>query len=284
MASFLFLSGYLTKIENDNWLKFYKKRIIRVIIPYVIWTIFYTVANLGISAFALKRILVNLVTTKASGPLYYVFVYIEFVLLTPLIGKLAKSKYRWIGWLISPLAVIVFKYYPVIGGFTLGKYVSIVWSACFLGWFTFYYLGILLGNKIMDKKYNIKLLVILYSISIILQMMEGYVWLRLGVDNCGGQLKFTAFVTSTLFLLMSYWFIVNDKVKIKSKLLVLIGNYSFGIYLSHMMVIKYLRKVPFYSSIPYIANSFIVLSLCLIVLIIGHKICGKKVSEWLGII
>ena len=60
VASFLFLSGYLTKIENDNWLKFYKKRIIRVIIPYVIWTIFYTVANLGISAFALKRILVNL--------------------------------------------------------------------------------------------------------------------------------------------------------------------------------------------------------------------------------
>ncbi|MDE6292629.1 MAG: hypothetical protein K2L98_02985, partial [Bacilli bacterium] len=162
--------------------------------------------------------------------------------------------------------------------------VSIVWSACFLGWFTFYYLGILLGNKIIEKKYNIKVLITLYIISIILQMVEGYWWLHLGVDNCGGQLKFTAFVTSTLFLLMSYWYIVNDKIKVGNKLLILIGNYSFGIYLSHMMIIKVLRKVSFYSSSPYIVNSLIVLAVCLLFLIIGHKICGKKVSEWLGII
>jgi fucose 4-O-acetylase-like acetyltransferase len=42
VATFLFISGYLTKTENDNWGNFCKKRIIRVLIPYVIWTVLYT--------------------------------------------------------------------------------------------------------------------------------------------------------------------------------------------------------------------------------------------------
>lgn len=48
VATFLFLSGYLTNIETSDWKTFYKKRIIRVIIPYVIWTFLYTTAyNIG---------------------------------------------------------------------------------------------------------------------------------------------------------------------------------------------------------------------------------------------
>ena len=45
VATFLFLSGYLTNTDNDNWEKFFKKRIVRVIIPYIIWTILYSVAS-----------------------------------------------------------------------------------------------------------------------------------------------------------------------------------------------------------------------------------------------
>lgn len=41
VALFLFLSGYLTKADNNNYLAFCKKRIIRVAIPYVAWTILY---------------------------------------------------------------------------------------------------------------------------------------------------------------------------------------------------------------------------------------------------
>lgn len=35
VATFLFLSGYLTKCENEDWTAFFKKRILRVIIPPV---------------------------------------------------------------------------------------------------------------------------------------------------------------------------------------------------------------------------------------------------------
>lgn len=46
VATFLFLSGYLTKIENANWFAFYKKRILRVFIPYLIWTIIYSLSSI----------------------------------------------------------------------------------------------------------------------------------------------------------------------------------------------------------------------------------------------
>jgi len=139
VATFLFLSGYLTKIENDNWGAFYKKRIVRVLVPYTIWTIFYTLASLHP-----EKLPVNLLTAKAAGPLYYIFVYIQFVLLTPLLGKLAKSKYQFLGWLIAPLSVIAFKYYSLLTGQELNSYIKLIWSDACLGWFTFYYLGLLL--------------------------------------------------------------------------------------------------------------------------------------------
>ena len=111
VATFLFLSGYLTKIDNDNWGAFYKKRIIRILIPYVIWTVVYTIIFLDLSHLHKK-----LLTANASFHMYYLAVYIQFVLLTPIIGKLAKSKYMHLGWLVAPISIIVFNYYGLLSG------------------------------------------------------------------------------------------------------------------------------------------------------------------------
>lgn len=46
VAAFIFLSGYLTKTDNDNWLKFYVRRITRVLVPYIIWTVIYSIPDI----------------------------------------------------------------------------------------------------------------------------------------------------------------------------------------------------------------------------------------------
>ncbi len=125
VATFLFLSGYLTKIDNNNWFAFYKKRIIRVIIPYIIWTILYSIESKHI-----ESIPINLLTAKAAAPMYYIFVYIQFVLLTPLLGKLATSKYRYLGWFVAPLSVLFFKYYWLLTGQNMSPYISAYRSIC----------------------------------------------------------------------------------------------------------------------------------------------------------
>ena len=268
VALFLFLSGYLTKTENDNWFDFFKKRIIRVIIPYIIWSILYSLA----SGFDLKEIIVDLITTKSTGTLYYIYVYIQFVLLTPVLGKIAKSKYRWTIWLIAPISIIIFKYCSLLSGEPLNKFISVFWDVSCLGW-----------GKGYDLEFNTRKLCILYAISIPLQMLEGYGWLLLGDTNCGTQLKITSLITNILFLLISYQFIISDKLNLKNKLLIYIGNCSFGIYLSHIMVMNVLKQIDFYLALPYFINSIVVFVVTLICVIIGQKILGKRISKWFGL-
>ena len=123
VAAFIFLSGYLTKTDNDNWLRFYTRRISRVLVPYIIWTAIYSIQD--IRSAGLLTLAKNLLCANATTTLYYIFVYIQFVLLTPLLGKLAKSPYRHLGWLIAPLSVILFKYIPVFGGIEQGKHIQL---------------------------------------------------------------------------------------------------------------------------------------------------------------
>ena len=282
VATFLFLSGYLTKVDNDNWFSFCKKRIMRVIIPYVIWTIVYTLPSI-LSGGSVLRIGVFLITAKATVTLYYIFVYIQFVLLTPYLAKLAKSKYRHWGWAVAPISIIIFKYSVLLLGFTPNAYVSLLWSDACLGWFTFYYLGLLLGNKIITPNFSLKTLVSLYLASIILQIAEGYGWFLLGVINCGTQLKLSSLLTSSLFLLIVYTILNTPSIKINNKFLRSLGDYSFGIYLCHIMVMIVLRAVPYYSKLPYIVNTTIVLCISWGCCLIANKIFGKRLSGWLGL-
>ena len=282
VATFIFLSGYLTKADNENWLKFYIRRITRVLVPYIIWTVIYSIPDIQSSG--PSALVKNLLCANATTTLYYIFVYIQFVLLTPLLGKLAKSPYRHLGWLIAPLSVILFKYIPVFGNIQLGKHIELFWNDACLGWFTFYYLGLILGNRIIDRQFNIRNLAVLYCASLLLQMAEGYLWFTVDPAGCGSQLKLSSILSSTIFMLIIYCVLSRSSHEPKRRLLCTIGDYSFGIYLVHMMILKAMEPLDFYSVIPYPITSLIVLSVSFIFCYISSAVLGKKASRWAGLV
>ena len=282
VAAFIFLSGYLTKTDNANWLKFYTRRISRVMVPYIIWTVIYSIPD--IRSAGMSALVKNLLCANATTTLYYIFVYIQFVLLTPLLGKLAKSPYRHLGWLIAPLSVILFKYIPVFGGIEQSKHIQLLWNDACLGWFTFYYLGLLLGNRIIDRKFNIRNLAILYCASLLLQMAEGYLWYKTDPAGCGSQLKLSSILSSSIFILLMYSVLLNRNQQPKSRLLCMIGDYSFGIYLVHMMFLKLLETFDFYILIPYPINSIVVLAISFIFCYTCSTVFGKKLGRWIGLV
>ena len=197
---FIFLSGYLTKTENENWVHFIKKRCIRVLIPYVIWSIVYTLPS-----FSLHRLAFNLVTTKSAYTLYYVFVYMQLVILTPLLCSAAKSSHKWIIELVFPAYMLIINYLlPIPTG---NGVLQILDSVNCLGWISYYYLGLLLGNRIVRIRMSDKLLFITLLIALALQMAEGYLFFIRGVDNPGTQMKLTAWLTSVVIMLLSVRFI-----------------------------------------------------------------------------
>ena len=283
VASFLFVSGYLTDISKIIIKDFYKKRIIRVIIPYTIWSILYTTVGFVSNGIDLKKYIINYLTAGGAATMYFIFVYIQFVILTPLLGKLLKKKYWYLGFTIAPISVLV-KYYWLFTGVESNKSISALYDILCFGWFTFYYLGLYLKNVAISKKYNTKIIILIYLITIIIQIIEGYCWFKLGEDNCGTQLKISSLLTSSMFLLIAYDYINNTTFKGNCKLLLLIGNYSFGIYISHCMIISLLNHFFLsWKSIPFGINSLIVLSITLLCVIIGRKICGDKISKYLGL-
>lgn len=283
VASFLFLSGYLTKADNGNWTSFCKKRITRVLVPYVVWTVLYSLPMLYHSGpGGISRLVYNLITTGACGTFYYIYVYIQFVLLTPLMFRLANSKFRHIGWIIAPASIMIFKYAFLFTGASLNRYMALAWSLSCLGWFTFYYLGLLLGNGIIERQFRLKSLLILYALSIPLQMAEGYLFLMFGDANCGTQLKLTSLLTSTIFLLIIHMVLKTGK-NLGHGFIKTLDDYSFGIYLSHIMVLHVLHTIPFFSALSYPVNSAVVLLATFCCCYVGSKICGKKSSGWLGL-
>ena len=283
VATFLFLSGYLTDVSKINIKEFYKRRITRVIIPYTIWSFLYTSVSFFPEGIDLKRYITNYLTARGAATMYYIFVYIQFVLLTPLLGKLLEKKYWYLGFVIAPVSLAI-NYYWLFNGNTPNKYISTIWKICCLGWFTFFYLGLYLKNKNNSKKYTLKALIPIYLLAIIVQMIEGYYWHKLGSLDCGTQLKMSSILTSSIFVLIAYQYINDSNYNGNSKFLLIIGNYSFGIYISHCMILAVLDKIiPFWELIPFGINSLIVLIITLLCTIIGKKICGEKLSRYVGL-
>ena len=270
VATFIFLSGYLTKDQGEDWKAFYFRRIRRVAVPYLIWSILYSIPD--IIASGPVALVKNLLTANANVSLYYIFVYIQFVLMTPWIIRLARSRYRHLGWLIAPVSVLIFKYYGLISGVEMSKYASLIWSDLCLGWFTFYYLGIMLGNGIMKRAYDLRVLSIIYAVSLMVQMSEGYFWFQIDPVQCGSQLKLSSLLSSSIFMLILHSLMQKKEWQPHCRLMVLIGDNSFGIYLSHLMVMGLLAYLPAYCFIPFPLNSLLILTISLLLCMAGTQV------------
>jgi surface polysaccharide O-acyltransferase-like enzyme len=269
---FLFLSGLLSSRQKWNPMK----RIRKVMYPYIIWTFIYIVMGhfheppkIPLAFF--KALLLG----TAAAIMYYIFVYCQFTLLIPLIDRLAKSKYKYWGFLISPLEIVIFRWFPLIQSYHMNNFVNTLIHVSCLGWFTYFYLGYMIGNRQITIRLKGRTLYYFWVISIFFQMLEGYWYYTLGNTNCGTQLKLTSILSGVLFVLISYKFVVSAK-EYRSNLLKLLGDNSFGIYFSHCAIMAVLHKIGFYSRwVVYPCNAIIVLLLSLLFVIVFKKILGK---------
>lgn len=270
---FLFLSGLLSDI--DSWSP--KKRIIKVIIPYVIWTAVYVLIYnyRDFSRILLYRYFKSLLLADSEAIMYYVFVYCELTLLIPIIDKLSKSSFIWIGFLISPLEILFMRLIPLMAGYELNDCISKAMHISCVGWFIYFYLGYLLGNGRITIKSTSKELAVMWVGTIILQILEGYWYLYLGEQRCGVQLKLSSVLSGVVFMLLAYKYIESDQ-DARNKVFKLLGDKSFGVFFIHLAVMTILKKIPYYESWAiFPVNAFITTGVSLICVIVGGIIFGK---------
>lgn len=84
VPTFVFIAGYFTKKEKVKPAKtFYFRRLQRLLVPYIIWSLLY----LGLRGKLHQNILETLITGGASWQLYYIIVLLQCVMLTPMLVK-----------------------------------------------------------------------------------------------------------------------------------------------------------------------------------------------------
>lgn len=220
---FLFLSGMLS--SADRWSP--RKRIAKVLIPYALWTFVYVLlGSLKAPVEIPYKYVRCLLFGNAAAVMYYVFVYCELTLLIPTVDRLARSKWRLVGLAVSPAEVVFLRLLPMLAGIEIGGLPGVVQRLSCVGWFSYFYLGYLLGNGLLEARLSTRTLVLVGGGSLLLQVIEGWWQLSLGNANCGSQLKLSALLTGSVVVVLAYKYILYEKTS-APKIMLLLGDFSF---------------------------------------------------------
>ena len=184
------------------------------------------------NSITLKQVLYYLVFGKASTPLYYIIVMLQLTIITPYI---IKRKIRVWMYMITPIYVLVLYVYNISIGETLPLY-----ETWFCAWFIFYLLGIDCRrgrwNHIINRAKNWWII-----IALLFSIVEAFILAEMS-ENVGfacSQITFGSFVYT---LAMIAWFMKNENTR-RECVLSLVGNYSYGIYFCHMIVLMIVKKL-----------------------------------------
>lgn len=235
VAIFVFLAGYFMpqeKIQGDYKGFFVRRGGVRLLIPYLVWSCVYLIRSTVFGGTTLRHIIYALVCGKAATPFYYIVVMLQLTVITP---WLIKHRRNWM-YLVTPAYLVVIYTYNIVSGSMLRLY-----ETFFPAWFFFYILGMDCRSGKCDRlidKVNGSWVVAALSLSIgeayglrVVGCADGFVY---------SQIKFSSFLYAAVIAL---WLQKKETTDVKSNALSIIGDYSYGIFYCHILVLWIIRKV-----------------------------------------
>jgi len=229
VATFFFLSGYFEKGAangESNILRIYK-RAIKILIPFIFWSILYTVISLIYrrDSYDLASIFSNILLGKSAGHLYFIFVLLQFTLLSPILIKMTTSRMgSAIIFSITPLFLIL-TYTMARGGDS-----NFQPQLFFPAWVFFYYLGLWV-KKNGKNQMKITPAIILCCTTVCLSIVESYVLMKLNYSDSfvTSQIRFSSFLYALSIINLFSAIKIEASTK-ANEALVYVGDCSYGIY------------------------------------------------------
>jgi len=293
---FLMLTGATMLGREYNTREFYKKRFIRVFIPFLFWMVVYWVFRWSVlrswqqpkEFMAIIRWAFDLFVAEGiSKHFWYFYMILVVYLFVPFVGKeLRKIKKSTILQLIIVWVILNF----FLRGVPMNLYGWSVDSVAskFLGWFLhagYLVVGYYLVNMpIMTSKFRI-MAMITFVLSIISSTLLTYIFSENAhkLDlSMYGYLTINTFIQSVAVFLMVKDYNIKNRVALQIQHA--ICNYSYGIYLAHVMVLGIFFNCGFYWKIAHPLISIPVVSVvtlitCYLIIFVLRKIpAGKYVA------
>ena len=288
VAVFLFLSGYFSKYNNHknvcvggtSWIA---KRLKRLVIPYVLWSVFYTVLLdyiIGGRSFSIEAVIEKFLLGNAVNPFYYIIILICCTLLTPLLLFISRKRWR-IYCLITVLSLIeivsyIFQYYGINLFGNIIKYSPV--------WVLFYFIGILYKTKRIEIKSR-RVTLLFVAVCYFLEIIETIV-LNMNVNTkimAFSQLK----ISGILYSLSLIVFVFQNTDQHTCEVLKYLGDYSYGIFYLHMIFVfvfnKILEPINSFILLQNMTEGSMVLVLSVLTIFVAQSLIrNKKMLNLIG--
>ena len=261
--------------ERYNTKEFFKKRCLKVLIPFIAWAIIMFIFKIFIT----KSISIETINTpinflnaffsnKEEATYYFMFEILGIYLVMPLLSLLEKDEYKKTLWLIVGLYFVFNATLP-----NLFALVGIKWYTGFgmplSGYAIYVILGYLLSKEELDNKWKI-----LIYVGAVFGILYRYITTFILSKSAGQVIKTTWGYSSwhCMLLTVSVFIIIKD-LKIEEindtakTIMAKIAQCSFGIYLIHMIVKACYIKVFNINTLSWYFRTFGVLGIYIISLV-----------------
>ena len=273
---FLAISGFfigLKKFEsNYQIITFWKKQIPKVYIPTLFWSVPYLTLALYHQQSLLKNILVFLLCGYSIY--YFIALIIQCYLLLPFIQK--KMLNYEMGGVILGLSLICV---AVISYTSITRFPLIVFAGPVFVWLIFFWIGVFLSRR--ERDYKIGKIFIGVLLSFVLMLIETKY--RHEATGGGYGIKPSSFIFSFLMILLLFSKRIEHKYvkdKVINKALIVVGDYSFSIYLIHCFVITIVFHFVTISN--WIVRWTIVVAITMLFICLVRKVLPNKCLKIIG--
>ena len=120
--------------------------------------------------------------------------------------------------------------------------------------------------------------ILYYSLALVFSTVEGIAWYNMGnMDMATTQIRLSSFLSSMMACLLAYSFIAGKSLSDStiSRVLAKIGDYSFGIMLSHMLIIRIIDKATL-AFLFFPLKTILTIGLSFVIAYTGNRLSGKN--------
>ncbi|MCR5354028.1 MAG: acyltransferase [Lachnospiraceae bacterium] len=277
---FIFISGYLTRANIPDLPAFYKRRLVKVLIPYFICSILYCAMS-----HSWDNLIVRLLLGQCNLTYYYVFVFVQLIILTPLISRFVQSRWYVLLLFITPLAMLAEEILIRRGAWIV--FPNNINN--FFVWITYFAIGMrwrYLEDSDSVSEPGVSRAVagaVVIIIGLVLQFIESRWWMDFGRNDLAtSMVKISVFITIVGLCNVLYYYInVRESNGIIRRILKLVGDKAFELYLLHQFIIYIIGFFPtIYGLNPFIKMIIVlVVTLAAIYIIEGlYKMLRKIVA------
>ncbi|MBE6070885.1 MAG: hypothetical protein E7208_02885 [Clostridium butyricum] len=295
---FFMISGaLLIKNFNESIKNFYKKRLFKLVVPYILISIAYSIGNqiIKTNTVSVNSIVKNIISFDAHYHLWFFEPLIILYLITPLIRKLIlfleKNNKNIIINIYLVLWIVLGIIIPTV--VNIYNHTSFRYGIQILNYLGYFILGYAIRNYYKKLFYNReKLLILMYSISMIITFFGNCFYLNseTGIYNNYFIVPSTLNIYIEAFSVFMYFNIKEVKLNMfKQNIVNMIGECSLYIYLLHpifILILKDFLNINLFVGNLYFKcflSIFIVVILTVVASIMANKVFDyfiKKISVY----